>query len=257
MFYLKKFINVSLVISLIAAASISLSGCGGPAGDKWSGLSGVKAPWDDYEEALYKFTSNGKVTDDIEFEIEKSELNGIGVYKMQIPMLIKEGDFITGAVVEADTLKPVSSFYTKHPPEQYKDKMIEITGDYRDKIYITAKSSAGMQNLQVKLSGECVDNESSLMAIRALPLAEGFSKVFNLCILATAKSAPFEVKVVGREKISTPFGEAECYKVEMQYKGLAPAPAISIWYSADDKKTMYKYLQGTTLFELKSVKYEK
>ena len=254
---MKRFITVFLLIVLTAAASISLSGCGSAAGDKWSGLSGIKAPWGDYEEALYKYTANGKVTDDIEFIIEKSELNGVEVFKMQDPLLIKKGEYVTGAVVEADTLKPVSSFFTRHLPEQYKDKLMEITGDYRDKLYITAKSSAGTQNLQVKLSGECVDNESSLMAIRAMPLAEGYSRVFNLCILSTAKLAPFEVKVIGKEKVSVPFGETECYKVEMQYKGLMPAPAISVWYSADHKKTMYKYLRGTTLFELKSVKYEK
>lgn len=254
---MRKFIIVFLLIVLAAAAAISISACGSTAADKWSGLPGLKVPWGDYEDALYKFTSNGNVTDDMEFIIEKSVLNGVEVFKIQSPMLIKEGQYVTGAVVEADTLKPITSFFTRHPPEQYKDKSMEITGDYRDKLYITAKSSASTQKFEVKLSGECLDNESSLMAIRAMPLAEGFSRVFNDCILATAKSAPFEVKVTGKEKISTPFGEAECYKVEMQYKGLAPAPAISIWYSADDKKTMYKYIQGTTLFELKSVKYEK
>jgi hypothetical protein len=90
-----------------------------------------------------------------------------------------------------------------------------------------------------------------------MPLEEGYKKVINLAILATVKVVPFEVRVTGREKVTVPAGEYDCYRVELQYKGFMPAAALKFWYSADDKKLMVKSVQGTTTFELKSVKESK
>jgi hypothetical protein len=44
----------------MAASIMSLTGCGNAAGGKWSGLSGIKVPWGDYEESVYNYTANVK-----------------------------------------------------------------------------------------------------------------------------------------------------------------------------------------------------
>lgn len=254
---MKQILKICLFAIIAGMLFSMLVGCSGVKAGEWSGVSGITVPWGDYEEATYKTSANGKPTDDILYIVEKTQVEGKDAFKMQTPLLLKEGEFVTGAIVEADTLKPVSSFVTKHPPEKYKDKTLELTGQYKDKLYITAKAAAGNQDLVVNLSGECLDNESVVSAIRAFPLEEGYTKAFNLCILSTAKVAPFEIKVTGREKVQVPFGEVECYKVEMKVKGFLPSNPITLWYSADEKKQLVKYSQGTTLFELKSVKTSK
>ena len=235
----------------------SLTACSNGKSEPFSGLSGITIPWGDYEETLYQFTANGSVSDDVKFIIEKKELDGRQVYEIQSPILLKEGEYVTGAIVEADTMKPLSSYVLKHPPEQYKDKRIDIKGTYGEKLEIEAISANGTQNVKVNLNGESLDNESSLMALRTLPLNQDYKRIVNICIISTAKSAPFEVEVKGKEKITVPFGEVECYKCDFHYKGTQPSTSMTIWYSADDKKTMVKYVQASTVFELKSVKYEK
>lgn len=255
---MKKLLLTMLAVILMVSGMAGLSGCGQQsASGQWSGPSGIKVPWGDYEEELYSLTVNNKATDDMKYIIEKSELEGKSIYKMQFPLMITDGEYNSGAVLEADTLKPVSSFFLRHPPEMYKDKRIDIAGQYKEKLDINAESSKGKQNWQLKLSGECVDNESIPMVIRAFPLEEGFKKVVNIAILSTVKIAPFEVRVTGKEKVKVPAGEYDCYKVELQYKGLMPAPALNFWYSDDDKKLMVKSVQGTTVFELKEVKEAK
>ena len=247
-----------LMILVLLTTVIAFSGCGQQSSSgEWSGPTDIKVPWGDYEEEVYSLTANNKATDDMKYIIEKADLDGKSVYKMQLPLMIKDAEYNSGTVLEADTLKPVSSFYLRHPPEAYKDKKIDIVGQYKEKLDINAESSKGKQSWQLNLSGECVDNESIPMVIRCLTLAEGYKKVVNIAILSTVTVAPFEIKVTGKEKVTVPAGEYECYKVELQYKGLMPAAALKFWYSADDKKLMIKSVQGTTVFELKEVKYEK
>jgi Protein of unknown function (DUF3108). len=248
--------RITLAICCITLLSI-YSGCSVKTQTNWTGITGIKIPWGDYEEAVYKYTANGKVTDDVKFIIEKLEQQGRLVYEMRTPIMLKEGEYVTGAVVDYETLKPLSSFVWRHPPEQYKDKKLDITGKYGDKLEIEAVSAKNTQKMKVNLKGECVDNESSVMTIRALPLETGYKKAMNLCIISTAKNVPYEIIVKDKEKVTVPFGNIECFKCEFRYKGILPSSTITLWYSADDKKHLIKYENGATIFELKSIKYEK
>lgn len=85
---MKKFIPVCLLLILVTLPAVAFTGCESAAGDEWSGLSDIKVPWGDYEEALYKYTVDGKAADDIKFIVEKSELNGVEVSNMQDPLLL-------------------------------------------------------------------------------------------------------------------------------------------------------------------------
>lgn len=255
-FHVRSIVLLAAAMTVVAGMLV-FSGCGsGTDSGKWSGPREVAVPWGDYEEGIYSLKASGEAVDEMKFIIEKAQMDGKNVYKMQLPLLVKDGEYNSGAVLEADTLKPLSSFYRRHPPGQYKDRGVDITGQYGEKLAVHAEGSKVRQNWELGLSGECVDNESIPMVIRAFPLKEGFKRTVNLVILSVVKAAPFEVRVAGREKVTVPAGEFDCYRVELQYKGFLPAPALNFWYSADERKLMVKSVQGATVLELKEVKYD-
>lgn len=214
---------------------------------------GIAIPWKDHEISLYKMLVDGKETNETSFAIDKVTENGKDTYKITNPIILNEGKYEVGAVIEPLSLKPISSYKINNPPEKYKDKMWEVHSEYTDKLHIKAITPKGEQKVDVKLPSEFIDNESVIMCIRAFPLADNFSRKINLCITQTAKIEPFVVKVVGKEKVTVPAGEYECFKVEMKYAGVTPGVSINIWYSTDENKSMIKFVQGKTSFELKSI----
>lgn len=256
---MKKSISI-IAFVLLNVFILGTTGCNKISSVKtgeWNGFTDISIPWNDFEETLYTMYASGKEADDVKFVINKDSIDGKTIYKIDNPVLVKDGEFKVGAVVDAVSLKPISSYKISRPPEQYKDKGYEITGEYKEKLYIKAKTAKSEQTINLNIASDYVDNESCLMLIRAFPLKEGFVKTFNLCIIQTAKVEPFEVKVIGRENVKVPYGEVDCYKVEIKYKGLGKGVSMYCWYSNDDSKTLVKYQNQNVVFELKSISNQK
>ncbi|WP_269078320.1 DUF3108 domain-containing protein [Caldanaerobacter subterraneus] len=190
---------------------------------------------------------NNKLIGTAEFIIEKSQ--STNTYEMSSITKIDSTQLNTGTTVKSDTLMPLNSYYDVMSPQG--DIKIETT--YKDKWNIKAKTSKGEQNLTVKLPKYYYDNDSLLMIMRAYPFQVGAEFTIYDAIASTAQVVPITNKVVSKEKVIVPCGEAECFKVELK----AGAAKQYIWYSDDENRLLYQYDNGKLVYKLKKVENNK
>jgi len=246
-----------LIIAVAILFSVSLSGCAlfyDKEGNTWEN---TKIPWKDYEETKYKIINNGVSTGEMVYTIEKTSLNGTPAYQISDRLLLKEGEYYTGAVISPENLKPFTSFLINHPPKAQKQNEMEINGTYGEKFDINIKYSKGTEKVSKKLPPVYYDNETLLELPRAFPLKADYARRIRVCVLLTNKVEPFRLEVIGQEKVTVSAGVINCYKVKIGYIGLNKYANIYAWYSVDSNRTLVKYEQKQTKFELQSIKYQK
>ncbi|MGB9808556.1 MAG: DUF3108 domain-containing protein [Caldanaerobacter sp.] len=206
-----------------------------------------RIPWGDYQRLTYDIFENDKLIGTAEFTIEKSQ--STNTYEMSSITKIDSTQLNTGITVKSDTLMPVSSYYNVMSAQG--DIKIETT--YKDKWNIKAETSKGEQNLTVKLPKYYYDNDSLLMIMRAYPFKVGAEFTIYDAIASTAQVVPITNKVVSKEKVTVPYGEAECFKVESK----AGTAKQYIWYSDDENRLLYQYDNGKLVYKLKKVENNK
>lgn len=211
-------------------------------------MKDARLVWREFEQATYDFLIDDKKIANNIMTVQK----GAGsTYEIDLTMAVLGGQHMVGAVVDVETFEPVSSYNRALPPPAQEAKKRESFGTYEGRnLKITVYKDGKEQDFSVKLPQMVVDNESILMLVRNLPLAEGYRKLVNLAIIATVRVAPYEVWVEGVETVQVPYGEVECYKVVYSYKGLGSVPDMYAWYSADEYKDLVKYVNQNVTFEL-------
>ncbi|HBL6256497.1 TPA: hypothetical protein LR715_002920, partial [Listeria monocytogenes] len=68
----------------------------------------------------------------------------------------------------------------------------------------------------------------------------------NDTVPLTGRITPLEIKYEGKEQISVPYSETECYKVILD--------DMTFWYSIDDR-ILYQYKKGSTVYKLVNINY--
>ncbi len=109
--------------------------------------------------------------------------------------------------------------------------------DGKGKLSIEAKTSEGTKAATISVPSGCWDNDESLFAIRALPLAENYKKSFALVVGATANVVTTNLAVVGKEDVEVPAGRFTTYKVELTVTDTK----LYAWYDASAPHHLVKY----------------
>ncbi|HHY79589.1 Protein of unknown function [Thermoanaerobacter thermohydrosulfuricus] len=235
----KRFLMTVIIFSLFI-----LAGCSSNVKPMEIG----QIPWGNYQRLTYDIFENDKLVGTAEFTIEKSQ--STNTYEISSITKIDSAELSTSTSVTSDTLMPLSSYYSVMSPQGD----IKIETAYKDKWNIKAKTpKKGEQNLTVKLPKYYYDNDSLLMIMRAYPFQVGAEFTIYDAIASTAQIAPITNKVVSKEKVIVPYGEAKCFKVELK----AGAAKQYIWYSDDENRLLYQYDNGKLVYKLKKVENNK
>jgi hypothetical protein len=234
----KKFLMPVIIFTLFILAGCSQSA---------KPMEIDRIPWGGYQRLTYDIFENDKLIGTVEFTIEKSQ--SANTYEMSSITKIDSTQLNTSTTVKSDTLMPVSSYYNVMSPQGD----IKIETAYKDKWNIKAKTSKGEQDLTVKLPKYYYDNDSLLMIMRAYPFKVGKEFIIYDAIVSTAQVMPITNKVASKEKVKVPYGEAECFKVELK----AGTAKQYIWYSDDENRLMYQYDNGKLVYKLKKVENKK
>lgn len=195
----KRFLMTVIIFSLFI-----LAGCSSNVKPMEIG----QIPWGNYQRLTYDIFENDKLVGTAEFTIEKSQ--STNTYEISSITKIDSAELSTSTSVTSDTLMPLSSYYSVMSPQGD----IKIETAYKDKWNIKAKTpKKGEQNLTVKLPKYYYDNDSLLMIMRAYPFQVGAEFTIYDAIASTAQIAPITNKVVSKEKVIVPYGEAKCFMV--------------------------------------------
>lgn len=223
---------------LIITSMLLLAGCS----SKSEPLKLGKIPWSNYEKSTYEMHQRGNTVGTTDFIIQKTT-NATEIFSAA---KINTTEVHTNSSVKSDTLMPLSSYYVVTSPQNGR---INIKTTYNDKWKIKAITQKGTQNSTVNLPKYYYDNDSLLMILRAYPFKVGDTFKINVAISTTAKVVPINFKVVNTEKVDTPHGSADCYKVEMSVGNQKQY----MWYSNDNDRLLYQYDNGQLIYKLKSI----
>jgi len=127
-------------------------------------------------------------------------------------------------LVDGSTLKPANSVIRR---ESAQSGQAVITADYEagggspsdgaTNVEITVTSARGTESVRRELGkGIHYDAEQMIHLVRAMPLKDRFSATFSALDTAGASPASVTVRVVGRETVSVPAGEFDCWRLDMQ-----------------------------------------
>ena len=132
-------------------------------------------------------------------------------------------------------------------------------GDFRatyspKKVLLSATHAGSTSSREIELSETAYDNEQVIYLIRRLPLAEGYKASFPIFPVQGGMVVECRIEVVAKETLSVPAGRYECHKLLLSvYVGTVRSLQHTLWYSADDHRTLVKYDSGAAVMELTEV----
>jgi len=134
------------------------------------------------------------------------------IFDYHEPELSKRAD----VTVDAVAFLPVSSIITRESPQSGQ---AVITADYQaaDAADIEITSTRGTESVRRELTeGVHYDAEQMVYLLRTMPLKDRFAATFNALDTQGASPASVKVRVVGKETVSVPAGEFECWRLDVQ-----------------------------------------
>jgi hypothetical protein len=260
---MKRKINTKLAVLTIFIVVLGLlTGCSGTLDQSGSGVSTkvlppITIPWSDYEKIDYIMKSGDKDNGSTQYTIEKVRTGEKDFYKIDKSIITSANNYVSGAVVTIPDLKPVSSYVKTSLDIGGKKELKDLKGEYKDVVTVTSNNNGKRDTLTVILPKQVIDNEYLAMAIRGFSLKLGFQAEINCFSLMTSKTIALALNVVGKEKVTVPYGTIECYKLELSQLNVADSEKVNLWYSLDDKKMLVKYGDKDNFTELKSIQYQK
>ena len=145
---------------------------------------------------------------------------------MKTPM----GDAVDVTVLAKDTLAPVKRTVKQGPA------LIEIAFAGNK---ATGKMSVSGQDrpIDAVIEGALfADGAGSSQAIAALPLAEGYTAVFQNFDLQKSKAKTMQLKVLGSELVTVPAGTFDCFKLEVT--ATEGAEKQTLWVAKSPRKVV-------------------
>lgn len=228
----------TFLVVLIGIAVFVLSACGGPSVQP---LDFRAAPWSAGEVSQYDLLDrNRDPVGAATWSWERTANQWQQRYDVTV-----NGVLDTGVVVLDENLKPLRSSREvggKRYDATYGDKTVNITVTAADGT-TTTKS--------VPAVADGIDNDVSLQAQRALPLAANYVTRYTDIIPTTASSAPIVLSVTGAETVTVPAGTFTTWHVKMAFSGTAHEG----WYAQQPPYAMVKYQNGASgaVFELRYI----
>lgn len=145
--------------------------------------------------------------------------------------------------VQPDTLRPIGGEMAISGTAND----FSIQSEYKDgKLMVNAKTANGDKSAAVDVAADALDNDSVLIALRAIPFGNGFSSSFQTVVGANAAQVKTTLTVAGQESVTVPKGTFDTYKVELSFAGTKQ----TVWYEAAAPHRMIQYDNGTTRFVL-------
>ena len=257
---MKKIISVGLLIIFTLSIIFTFSGCAedlikGIEAESEKGIEKLSAPWKNYEELLYVSTIDGTETNNSKIIISVEPIADKKYYKIERNLYIKDGTYISGALLNLTDLLPVSSYVEVKAKKDGKSQFTSIKGEYKEQLLINSNLDGKINTSKIQLPTQYFDNEYLSMAIREFSLKEGFTTEMKICSISANKVATLTLKVLGKEKVKVPYGEFECYKLAFYDLEKSSNDPLIFWISNDEKRNLIKYGQKDKSIELKSIKY--
>jgi len=182
------------------------------------------------ETAKYKVTINAMGQNfamNLERNVSKSQIDGKDAFLIV--------DTMTGMMAMTDsvyidraTLLPIKRIVQQGPA----NVMLDFKGNE-----VSGRILAGPQNLPINAKADSpilIDGSGLDVAIKSLPLKEGYTAGYNQLDLQTAATKAMTMKVVGSESLTTDLGTFDTFKIELT-PNEGDSGATTIWLSKSDK----------------------
>ncbi len=238
----------SLMLALMVGIVLSMvTACGGPAAQP---LAFKPAPWRDGETSAYDLKDKGgAVIGAAVWTWRRGPDAGQWAqsYELNIAGRSDRGQVVVDAVPSSSSgqvLRPVASWR--------ETGGVRFEATYAtDAITIVTTAADGKKTTKtLKPAADGVDNDVSLQAQRALPLAAGYATRYTDIIPTTGLAAPIKLTVAGAETITVPAGVFPCWRVEMDFG----SGKHDGWYGQAAPYPLVKYVNRASgaAFELRS-----
>lgn len=223
-----------LVLALLVAACSGGTGAAEP-------LSLNAAPWQDGETLVYDIVDrNGNTLGTSTFGFVREG----DAWLLTVSDKAGQLDQTARVRIDATTLKPLAKEKTIVRPDTEATLTITYT---EGKVQIDAVVNGKEQSATIDLPDNALENDQLLMTLRALPFAEGYRASLVDIVPDTASRVNTTVLVEGKEQVTTPAGQFEAWRVELDF-GQAKQ---TVWYAVEAPYTMVQYDNGATKLVLK------
>jgi len=201
----------------------------------------LKVPWPDHESVSYVIQDQtGKQLGTAEMQVAKEGEQ----YTLRHAYEIGSTKDTMAVQVRASDLKPIG----EHREINQPNGTVVIDTSYRDgKLSVKAKTPDGKeQSAETDVPADAYDNDEALFFWRTLPYADGFKFTYTNIVAANVLKPQATLSVVGREKVSVPAGEYDCWKVQLE----AGQAKQTLWYAVAAPHYLVKYDNTATVFLL-------
>ncbi len=234
---MKRWLGLVFFTGLFVAI---LAGCGGPAPQP---LTFNPAPWSDGEVSAYDLKDkNGAAAGTASWTWRRGPDAGQWTqgYELNTGSRLDRGQVIVDAA-----MRPVSSW------RELSGQRFATTYA-ADTITIITTAADGKQTTKtLKPVADGLDNDQTLQAQRALPLAAGYATRYTDIIPTSGVAAPIVLSVTGAETITVPAGTFPCWRVVMDFG----SGKHDGWYGQAAPYPLVKYVNRASgaVFELRSI----
>jgi hypothetical protein len=211
-----RFLGIIPAIVFLAVLVASCSGepnTGEPNnGEPKPDAMSLTLPWEVGEKSVYEVKRGDEVLATWEMRVESDEAGIALVSEL-------EGDgFRELARVKVDpvTLFPEAMSFTQETDSGKAGYTATFTSE--EAIISIDPETDGQEVPPVKVAipeGPHYENETLLMAIRAMPLDSAFTTIIQDVVTRAARVAPVEIRVVREEEIETVLGQKDAFVVEL------------------------------------------
>ncbi|HXF50886.1 MAG TPA: DUF3108 domain-containing protein [Dehalococcoidia bacterium] len=190
-------------------------------------------PWPDRETARYRMVDDdGNDVGDATLSIERDG-----------EQYVLRSSFDSGRTtddsevrVDAATLKPLRVTRTIVS----EDETTEFTAVYRpdeDIVELTEKTDGDQRTNPLRLPDHYYDNETSLFLWRTIELRDGYEGAYNAVLSTRRRTVPVTLRVSGPERVETPAGAFDAWRVEVQGGGAT----LFAWYADTPERPLVRY----------------
>ncbi|MFA5784052.1 MAG: DUF3108 domain-containing protein [Phycisphaerae bacterium] len=209
------------------------------------------APWVDGEvmEVRLKHPS-GREYGTIIYSARSNTLDDNNTWQIISHMYVSENSIsqYTFVEAEAESFAPIYG--------QTTNWMGDFVAEYNEEnVKLTVDTEGKESTRDVPVQGIAYDNEQAIYLIRRMPLAEGYEGSFPIFTVQSGTVVECRIKVLGVEEVTVEAGTFKCYKTDLSiYTGNMRTLQHTLWFSADEHKSLVKYdVGGTATMELAKI----
>lgn len=206
-------------------------------------------------------TDAGTVT----YSIRNATRNSLPAYEITGRIVLGKDSMDIKSYLNADTktdnfLRPIYTEKTFTYEQEinnafvtanYDEQNVTIYAKYKEAAKNKVTDKEQTKDVSLKNFKVIYDNETLALALRALPLKEGYNAMAASVVLHNGASQPIRIGVTGKEQAKVPENEKayECYVVSVGANTMFAGEAVYMYYSVEGHK-LVKMRQGEYTYEL-------